>query len=98
MEGYDIKSELKPKLNKGRYCFNRFRCARFRNKGNGYKDFEELKIDTELLNFDPELEGKEFECQKAYQLWCIYCILMKKTTSVSGMETSWQTITRKVWI
>lgn len=31
--------------------------------------FETLGIDTNILNFDPELEGKEFEMQASYQLW-----------------------------
>lgn len=31
--------------------------------------FESLKIDTSILDFDAELEGKAFEKQTAYQLW-----------------------------
>ncbi len=31
--------------------------------------FEMLEIDTDILDFDAELEGKNFEKQKSYQLW-----------------------------
>lgn len=31
--------------------------------------FETLKINTDVLNFNAELEGKQFEQQKSYQLW-----------------------------
>ncbi|MCO5248640.1 MAG: type II CRISPR RNA-guided endonuclease Cas9 [Chitinophagales bacterium] len=31
--------------------------------------FKVLEIDTNILEFNPELEGKEFESQASYQLW-----------------------------
>lgn len=69
LEGYDVKELLKVKLNKDEVELNDLNmpASEIRKMVKGI--FDTLKIDTSILDFDPELEGKVFERQASYQLW-----------------------------
>lgn len=94
MEGYDIKRELKLKLNKEDIALTDLDVPASKIKEMVTRIFEELKIDTGILNFNPELEGKEFEHQKAYQLWHLL-YSYEEDNSVSGMELLYKQLQEK---
>lgn len=68
-EGYDVKDLLKVKSNKDEVDLEDINIAGSEIKMMIKQIFETLKIRTEILDFNPELEGKEFEIQPSYQLW-----------------------------
>lgn len=69
LEGYDVKSLLNVKLNKDEVELGDLKVKDCEIKEMVYSIFESLDINTQILHFDAELEGKEFEQQAAYQLW-----------------------------
>jgi CRISPR-associated endonuclease Csn1 len=69
IEGYDVKDLLKVKSNKDEVNLEDINIAASEIKMMVKQIFETLKINTEILDFNPELEGKEFEMQPFYQLW-----------------------------
>ncbi|WP_276682257.1 type II CRISPR RNA-guided endonuclease Cas9 [Empedobacter brevis] len=94
MEGYDIKGELKLKLNKEDISVTDLDVPASEIRDMVTRIFEELNIDTAILNFDPELEGKAFEHQKAYQLWHLL-YSYEEDNSVSGMELLYKQLQEK---
>ncbi|MCB0501433.1 MAG: type II CRISPR RNA-guided endonuclease Cas9 [Bacteroidetes bacterium] len=69
IEGYDVKELLKVKSNKDEVELDDLDVPASEIKDMVKRIFETLKINTEILNFDAELDGKDFEKQVAYQLW-----------------------------
>lgn len=69
IEGYDIKDLLKVKSNKDEVELDDLNVAASEIKMMVKQIFESLKINTAILDFNPELDGKAFEQQASYQLW-----------------------------
>lgn len=69
IEGYDTKELLKIKSNKDEIELDDIDVPANEIK-NMIKDiFDSLGISTRILEFDAELDGKDFEQQQSYQLW-----------------------------
>lgn len=56
--------------------------------------FNSFKIDTSILNFDSQLEGKSFEKQSSYQLWHLL-YSYEDDNSNSGKENLYNQLLRK---
>lgn len=94
IEGYDIREELKLKLNK-----DEITLADIDKPASAIKEmvqaiFNHLGIKTDILDFNPELEGKAFEQQASYQLWHLL-YAYEEDNSPSGMETLYRLLGEK---
>lgn len=69
MEGYDIKDLLNLKSNKDEIEFHDTKLTAMEIKNIVKTIFESLQINTDILEFNAELDGKDFEQQPSYQLW-----------------------------
>lgn len=69
LEGYDVKELLKVKSNKDDVELTDINTPAPEIKDMVRRVFEVLGIDVNILEFNAELEGKEFERQSSYQLW-----------------------------
>jgi len=69
IEGYDVKDLLKVKSNKDEVELDDLNVPATEIKNMVRDIFKVLEIDTEILDFNAELDGKDFEQQKSYQLW-----------------------------
>jgi CRISPR-associated endonuclease Csn1 len=69
LEGYDVKDLLKIKLNKDDVELNDLDVPALEIKQMVKRIFEVLGINTDVLEFNAELDGKAFEQQLSYQLW-----------------------------
>ncbi|MBO6211725.1 type II CRISPR RNA-guided endonuclease Cas9, partial [Algoriella sp.] len=85
IEGYDVRNELKIKLNKDEVSLSDLDVSIQEIKDMIFSIFKSLNIDTGILEFNAELEGKDFENQKAYQLWHLL-YAYEEDNSKSGME------------
>ncbi|GIM52531.1 CRISPR-associated endonuclease Cas9 [Capnocytophaga cynodegmi] len=69
LEGYDAKNHLKVKLNKDEVELDDLKVPASEIKDMVQAIFKEAGINTDILHFDAELDGKNFENQASYQLW-----------------------------
>ncbi|PKQ45100.1 type II CRISPR RNA-guided endonuclease Cas9 [Confluentibacter flavum] len=69
IEGYDVKDLLKVKSNKDELELDDLNVPATKIKNMVNKIFDTLEISTEILDFDADLDGKDFEKQASYQLW-----------------------------
>jgi CRISPR-associated endonuclease Csn1 len=69
LEGYDVKELLKVKLNKDEIELDDLDVPALAIKEMVKSIFKTLNINTDILEFDAELGGKDFEQQESYQLW-----------------------------
>lgn len=69
IEGYNVKDLLKVKSNKDEVELDDLNIPAAEIKDMVQSIFETLGINAEILIFNAELDGKEFENQPAYQLW-----------------------------
>jgi CRISPR-associated endonuclease Csn1 len=69
LEGYDVKDLLKVKLNNDEIELDDLDAPATEIKQMVKRVFETLGINTEVLEFNAELDGKAFEQQASYQLW-----------------------------
>lgn len=69
IEGYDVKDLLNVKSNKDEVELDDLSVPISEIKQMVKSIFEILNINTEILKFNAELEGKAFERQASYQLW-----------------------------
>ncbi len=69
LEGYDVKELLRVKSNKDEVELDDLKVSASEIKKMVSEIFYTLEINTEILNFNAELDGKDFEKQPAYQLW-----------------------------
>ncbi|WP_267740338.1 type II CRISPR RNA-guided endonuclease Cas9 [Myroides injenensis] len=69
LEGYDIRDELKIKLNKDDIELSDLDVNASEIKEMIFSIFKHLGINTEILEFDATLKDKAFEKQASYQLW-----------------------------
>ena len=69
IEGYDVKDLLKVESNKDGVELGDLNVPASEIKNMVKQIFETLEINTEILDFDAELDGKDLEKQAAYHLW-----------------------------
>ncbi len=69
LEGYDAKELLKVKSNKDEVELDDLNVPASEIKEMVKAIFAVLGVNTEILEFNAELDGKAFEEQKSYQLW-----------------------------
>ena len=68
-EGYDAKKLLKVKTDKDDINLDDIKVSASEIKTMISDIFNELGINTKILDFDAELERKQFEAQASYRLW-----------------------------
>ncbi|ATA91206.1 type II CRISPR RNA-guided endonuclease Cas9 [Capnocytophaga canimorsus] len=69
LEGYDAKNHFKVKLNKDEVELDDLKVPASEIKDMVQAIFKEAGINTDILHFNAELDGKDFENQASYQLW-----------------------------
>ncbi len=69
IEGYDVKDLLKVKSNKDDVELDDLEVPASEIKKMVQQIFNALGINTQVLEFNAELDGKAFETQLSYQLW-----------------------------
>ena len=69
MEGYDVKELLEVKSGKDEVVLDDLDVPAEEIKEMVSRIFKSLNIQTNILEFDAELDGKAFEQQASYQLW-----------------------------
>ena len=93
-EGYDVREELKLKLNKDDITLADIDKSAAEITEMVRIIFKDLGIKTELLDFNAELEGKAFEQQLSYQLWHLL-YAYEEDNSPTGMETLYRLLEQK---
>ncbi|WP_404812571.1 type II CRISPR RNA-guided endonuclease Cas9 [Capnocytophaga canimorsus] len=69
LEGYDAKNHLKVKSNKDEVELDDLKVPASEIKDMVQAIFKEAGINRDILHFNAELDGKDFENQASYQLW-----------------------------
>src|SRR5690606_20559168 len=94
IEGYDVKDLLKVKSNKDEVELDDLNVPATEIKNMVRDIFKVLEIDTEILDFNAELDGKAFEQQKSYQLWHLL-YSYEGDNSHSGNEKLYELLEKK---
>lgn len=94
LEGYDVKDLLGVKLNKDEVHLDDLDVPASEIKNQVKLIFETLNINTEILEFDAELDGLHFEQQAAYQLWHLL-YSYEGDDSPSGNEKLYELLVKK---
>src|SRR5690606_18296466 len=94
IEGYDVKDLLKVKSNKDEVELADLKIPASEMKNMVWIIFKTLEIDTEILDFNAELDGKSFETQKSYQLWHLL-YSYEGDDSQSGNEKLYELLEKK---
>ena len=94
LEGYDIKDLLKVKSHKDEVELNDVDVSAMEIKSMIHQIFETLEINTAILDFDAELDGKDFEQQASYQLWHLL-YSYEGDDSLSGNEKLYELLAKK---
>lgn len=94
LEGYDAKELLKVKSNKDEVELDDLNVPASEIKEMVKAIFAVLNINTEILEFNAELDGKAFEEQKSYQLWHLLHSY-EGDNSPSGNEKLYELLERK---
>ena len=92
IEGYDVREELK--LNKDEITLADIDKPASEIKEMVTSIFSHLGIKSEILNFNSELEGKDFENQLSYQLWHLL-YSYEEDNSPTGMDTLYRLLEAK---
>lgn len=93
-EGYDVREELKLKLNKDEITLADLDKPAAEIKEMVRAIFANLNINASILNFDAELEGKSFEQQLSFQLWHLL-YSYEEDNSPTGMDTLYNLLVSK---
>lgn len=93
-EGYDVREELKLKLNKDEITLADIDKSATEIKEMVRVIFNHLEIKTEILDFNAELEGKAFEEQLSFQLWHLL-YAYEEDNSPTGMDTLYRLLEEK---
>ena len=93
-EGYDVREELKLKLNKDDITLADIDKSALEIKGMVQTIFNHLGIKSEILDFNAELEGKAFEEQLSFQLWHLL-YAYEEDNSPTGMDTLYRLLEQK---
>src|SRR5690554_3185783 len=94
VEGYDVKDLLKVKSNKDEVELDDLKVPASEIKNMVREIFSTNKIDTEILDFDAEIDGKAFEKQSSYQLWHLL-YSYEGDDSLSGNEKLYELLAKK---
>ncbi len=94
IEGYDIRKELKLKLNKDDISLSDIDKSANKIKKIIHTIFNHLKIDTKILDFDAQLDGKAFEQQSSYKLWHLL-YSYEEDDSPTGMDSLYRLLSEK---
>ncbi len=94
LEGYDAKDLLKVKSNKDEVELDDLNVPASEIKDMVRDIFEVLNINTKILEFNAELDGKAFEEQKSYQLWHLL-YSYEGDDSKSGNEKLYELLDKK---
>ncbi|MHC5354726.1 type II CRISPR RNA-guided endonuclease Cas9 [Myroides sp. LJL115] len=94
MEGYDVRNELKIKLNKDDIELSDLLVNSSEIKEMISSIFKNLHINTDILKFDATLEGKDFEKQASYQLWHLL-YSYEEDSSPTGLDTLYKLLHKK---
>ncbi|MEC4117458.1 type II CRISPR RNA-guided endonuclease Cas9 [Myroides phaeus] len=92
--GYDIRNELKIKLNKDDIELSDLDVNASEIKEMIFSIFKHLGINTEILEFDATLEGKAFEKQASYQLWHLL-YSYEEDNSPTGLDRLYDLLQKK---
>jgi len=87
IEGYDVKDLLKTKSNKDEVELDDIDVPATEIQKMVREVFEDLGIDTQILEFNAELDGKYFEQQASYQLWHLLYSAEDDTKKYSEEDT-----------
>lgn len=94
LEGYDVKDHLGVKSNKDEVKFEDLDVDADKIKNMVKSIFETLNIDTQILEFDAELDGLNFEKQASFQLWHLL-YSYEGDDSQSGNEKLYELLCKK---
>ncbi|MEI8279602.1 MAG: type II CRISPR RNA-guided endonuclease Cas9, partial [Bacteroidota bacterium] len=94
MEGYDVKELLKVKNEKDEVDLSKLSVSAAEIKQLVHSIFGVLNINTAILEFNAELEGKSFELQESYQLWHLL-YSYEGDNSASGNEKLYKLLNKK---
>lgn len=94
LEGYDVRNLLRVKSDKDEIELNDITVSASEIKKIIRDIFESLEINTQILDFDAELDGKTFENQVSYQLWHLL-YSYEGDNSASGNETLYRLLEEK---
>jgi len=94
IEGYDVREKLKLKLNKDDITLADLDVSANEIKEKIKAIFSHLGINTAILDFNSELEGKDFENQLSYQLWHLL-YAYEEDDSPTGMDTMYRLLEEK---
>lgn len=94
IEGYDVKDLLKVKSNKDEVELDDLKVSASEIKNMVRDIFKTNEIDTEILDFDAEADGKAFEKQPLYQLWHLL-YSYEGDDSQSGNEKLYELLAKK---
>lgn len=94
IEGYNVFELLKVKSDKDEAKLSELEVDAEEITEMVKSIFEANEIDADILNFNAELEGKEFENQKSYQLWHLL-YSYEGDNSASGNEKLYQLLAEK---
>jgi CRISPR-associated endonuclease Csn1 len=94
IEGYDVREELKLKLNKDEITLADIDKPSAEIKEMVRTIFSHLGIDNSILDFNGELEGKAFEQQSSFQLWHLL-YSYEEDNSPTGMDTLYRNLEEK---
>ncbi len=94
IEGYDVREELKLKLNKDDITLADIDKPAAEIIHMVETIFKHLKIDTNILHFNPLIDGNSFEKQASYQLWHLL-YSYEEDNSPTGMETLYRLLGEK---
>ncbi len=94
VEGYDVKDLLKVKSNKDEVELDDLNIPASEIKSMVKSIFGSLNINTEILEFNAELDEKAFEEQKSYQLWHLL-YSYEGDDSQSGNEKLYELLEKK---
>ncbi|ODS89553.1 MAG: type II CRISPR RNA-guided endonuclease Cas9 [Chryseobacterium sp. SCN 40-13] len=94
IEGYDVKDLLKVKSSKDEVELDDLKVPASEIKNMVREIFSTNKIDTEILDFDAEIDGKAFEKQSSYQLWHLL-YSYEGDDSQSGNEKLYELLAKK---
>lgn len=94
LEGYDVLELLKVKADKDDVKLSELSVSALKIKEMVCSIFRTLEIDTAILDFDPEMEGKAFEQQASYKLWHLL-YAYEEDNSPSGNEMLYKLLQNK---
>lgn len=94
LEGYEVKELLRVKSNKDEIELKDLKVKASEIKNMVSEIFKTLEINIEILNFDAELDGKDFEQQPAYQIWHLL-YSYEGDNSKSGNEKLYELLEKK---